>query len=384
MRILLTDIMFPNKYAKWRLVEIKSFIDEYKCDILVVNRIGSYAGTVFNFDWDILSEKFLLDQYDILIFNHTFNYINKYNTRIDGTKFNGMMKADYMLRHKSRSNEIVSFDIYDSIYHIFLMCYQAFNTVVKYPHNKQIIHLYPGGGYRNPISINTIHKDVKIVSTQNFISKYINDYNSIDVYGGPFYYKDDIITDKYRDDSILRICFTSMGDPITKGAFIYHNIASTYKEKYPADTVEFISIGNCPFNTNIIAYSAMDQLSLSSFYNSKVDIVISLDTGIACNGFPLGVEAMQEGCVVFTTDIHNQNILNGFNLDSFYIIDKNNISDIIGRIKSLVDRNILEEKSKVQKNHIFNLFNYNNTMTKIFRFITVPPLQHHACIIQEV
>ena len=384
MHILLTDIMFPNKYAKWRLVEIKSFIDEYKCDILILNRIGSYAGTVFNFDWDILCEKFLLNEYDILIFNPTFNYINKYNTTIDGTAFNGVVRGDYMLRHKSRRNETVSFDRYDHIYHIFLMCYQAFNKVVKYPFSKQTIHLYPGGGYIDPICINYIHKDVKLITTQNFISKNSNGYNSINVYGGPFYYKDDIITDKNRDDNVLRICFTSMGDPIEKGAFIYHKIVSTYKEKYPSDNVEFISIGVCPPHKNIKVYPAMDQLSLSKFYNSKVDILISLDTGKAINGFPLGVEAMQEGCVVFTTDIHNQNILNNFNIDPFHIISKDNISDIIDRIRILTDRNMLIQKSKLLQDHIYSLFNYDNTMKKIFKFIAEPPLQCRDCIAEEV
>ena len=42
-RILLTDIVFPSKYAKWRLVEIHSFIHKYDTDILVINRINNFS-----------------------------------------------------------------------------------------------------------------------------------------------------------------------------------------------------------------------------------------------------------------------------------------------------------------------------------------------------
>ena len=53
-RVLLTDIVFPNKYARWRLTEIYNFINDYDTDIMVINRINNYAGISFNFDFDIL------------------------------------------------------------------------------------------------------------------------------------------------------------------------------------------------------------------------------------------------------------------------------------------------------------------------------------------
>ena len=76
----------------------------------------------------------------------------------------------------------------------------------------------------------------------------------------------------------------------------------------------------------------MDQEKLSYFYNKNVDILISLDSGIQLNGFPLGIEGIIEGCILLTTDIHDQNKLNNFNLDDFFIIDRNNIENIIKKI----------------------------------------------------
>ena len=369
MNILLTDIMFPNKYAKWRLVEIKSFIDEFKCDILCINRINSYVNIQLDFDWDLLKDQFNLDDYDILIFNPQYNYVNKYNSSIDGTIYKGMLNADYMLRHKTKRSQLVNFDTYDVIYHIFLMCYQEFNNRFKVPYDKQFIHLYPGGGYINPSCINIIHNDVKLIVSQEFISRYIKTNKHINIFGGPFFYKKEGIQAKIRYTDKLTVCFTSMGDPQEKGAYIYHEIVKQYKIKYPNDNIEFISIGSCPPHEDIKSFASMDQLTLSQKYRDTVDILISLDTGLAINGFPLGVEAMQEGCVVLTTDVHNQNILNNFNIDSFYIINKDNLGEIIDKIKSMTDKDILQEKGVELQNKIYELFNYNNTMGKIFKFI---------------
>ena len=74
MRVLLHDIMFPNKYAKWRLVEIKSFIEEFDTDILIMNKITK-TNIKYDFDFDELRISHNLDDYDVLIFNPNFNAI---------------------------------------------------------------------------------------------------------------------------------------------------------------------------------------------------------------------------------------------------------------------------------------------------------------------
>ena len=107
MNILLTDCLFPVKYSKWRLVEIKSFIHEFRCDILCVRKVNLFKGCTFEFDFNILKDEFKLDEYDILIFNPNFNYVNCYNIDFDGTSFNGKINADYMFRHKSRRSDSV-------------------------------------------------------------------------------------------------------------------------------------------------------------------------------------------------------------------------------------------------------------------------------------
>lgn len=372
MNVLITDPVFPNKYAKWRLVEIKSFIDKYKCDILCCSRLWSYKGIKLDFDYNILSEYFNLGEYDILIFNPSLNHINTHNTSIDGTIFNNKLNADYMLRHKRNRSSTVSLNNYDIIYHIFLLCYNEFNLRFRFPHKKQVIHLYSGGGYINPTSICTIHKDVKIVATQEFISRNLSGFNHINIYGGPFYYKDEKIIYKDSVSANLSICFTSLGDSAEKGAYIYHNIVTKYIEMYPTDSVNFISIGSCPSHPNITSLPPMDQTSLSLYYRNIIDVIISLDTGVSLNGFPLGIEAVQQGCVLLTTDIHGQNEKNMFYIDNFHIIDKNNVLDIVKKIKYLTNKNICLQKGKELQEKIYELFKYENIMEPIFKYINHP------------
>jgi hypothetical protein len=99
-RVLLTDIVFPNKYARWRLVEIYNFMNDYDTDIMIINRINSYAGVNLNFDFEILNEMFQLYDYNILIFNPVYNYINIYNNNFDGTKYNNKLCCDYIIQKK--------------------------------------------------------------------------------------------------------------------------------------------------------------------------------------------------------------------------------------------------------------------------------------------
>ena len=123
------------------------------------------------------------------------------------------------------------------------------------------------------------------------------------------------------------------------------------------------------FSNNITSYKPMDQNELSNFYYENVDIILTLNTNKGINGFPLGVEAGIEGCVLLTTDPHNQNIENNFNIDNFYIIDTNDINNIIDKIALLTNKELLKEKSIEIQNKLYELFNYNNTMVKIFDFI---------------
>lgn len=372
-RCLITDILFPTKYSKWRLVEIHSFINKYDTDILIINRINTFKNINFSFDYEELKDKFNLYDYNILIFNPKFNYLNKYNIDFNGIEFNNLINCDYLLRKKKFKNEKFDINNYEFVYHIFLMNYLNFNNIFKYPFNKQFIHLYPGGGSNEEILIDlekNINKKVNIISTQQFISKYITRENKIDIFGGPFYYKNEQNKFKVTDNKELSICFTCLGDYKLKGGDHYINIVNIYKNRYPSDLVNFYSIGPSQNINNIICLPQMNQDTLDNFYYNNIDIVINLTTSESFDGFPLGVESIINGCLLLTTDTFGMNDKNNFNFNNFIIIDTNKIENIITKIKILYDdKKLLNKLTKELQYKIYELFNYNNSIVKTFNFI---------------
>ena len=373
-RVLLTDFLFPSKYALWRLVEIHSFINKYDTDIMILTKVKNHNHIIYNFDYDEIKDKFNLKDYDILIFNPEFNYINKYNDiKFDGTSYNKLYECDYMFRKKIYRNEIFDVNNYNFVYHIFLYNYNLFNKLFKYPYNKQGIHLYPGGGLTKGFNeIAQINKGTRIISTQNFISEELkkHNYSYANIFGGPFYYKNDKIKRKVFNSKIVTVCFTSMGDIYEKGADKYIELVDLYyNTQKNLELIKFISIGNCPPNKNITSLDKMDQNVLSDYYYQNVDILINLDSGKEINGFPLGTEALMQGCILLTTDIFDSNKLNNFNFDEFIIINRDNLDNIVEKLNKLLNINYRQNLSYKLQDKTFNLFNYENQMVKIFNYI---------------
>lgn len=374
MRILLTDIVFPNKYAKWRLTEIHSFMNKYDTDILIINRIDKYKNIDLNFDYIELEKQFNLKDYNILIFNPKYNYINKYNKNFNGLIYNNKIDSSYLIRHKKFGDIDFNINDYEKVYHIFLMNYYNFNKKFKFQFDKQFIHLYPGGGLINKDRLKNINKHTKLIPTQHFIKKYLDDLKNnclkICVYGGPFFYKNENLKSKNYNKKELVVCFTSVGDIYEKGADKYVELVELFYKKYNNLNIKFISIGNCPINKYITHIKQMSQNILTEYYLNNVDILVNLDSGKSLNGFPLGVEGACVGCLLLTTDIHNVNKKNQFNFDSFLIINRNNLDEIVNKIKYLYDnKNILQEKSLGLQKQVYKLFNYETQMNTIFDFI---------------
>ena len=78
---------------------------------------------LFKFDFGILCKEFNLHEYDILIFNPKFNYVNKYNKNINGIMYNGMINDNYMLRHKSRRSLFVNILSSKLVFFIFSLIF---------------------------------------------------------------------------------------------------------------------------------------------------------------------------------------------------------------------------------------------------------------------
>jgi len=366
--ILITDILFPSKYAKWRTEECKSFINEYSTDFLV-HKINSYAGVQYDVDYEDTEEEFRLNNYNIIIFDSKFNYLNKYNKIIDGTKFNTNNNFSYLFTKQT------TFDIkkYNIIYHIFLSMYKKFNESFQVPKNKQFIHLYPGGGLAAKGDLQGMDKATRIISTNPITTKWLQDINhrnNIEVLGSTQLQKNDIPHLKKKNNQTIKIAFSNLGSPDRKGAPLFKLIAEKYKEMYPSDNIEFIGIGNCKHSKNIIPIEPMPIKQLQKFYRDKIDIVLNLEDGKAFNGWPLGIEAALEGAVLITTDVHDTNKYMQYPENSLFIVEKDDYRNIIRHIKKLHDdRNLLQVMSSNIQKHSFKMFSYENQQQKIFDFL---------------
>lgn len=366
---LIVDIVYPNKYSRWRNSEINFFISEFKSDILIF-KLDSFADVDFNFDYEFCNENVnnLLSEYNILIFDSKYNHLNKYNTRIDGTLFNNKHGGSYLLTRNTELN----IENYSFVYHIFLHSYIKFNTTYNFDFKKQYIHLYPGGGFLGRKSdLLMIDKNTKLITTHPLSTLLVNRENnrkSIEVMIGPMFDKGESVVNKKINNGEITVCFSSLGYNTDKGANEFLKIVNDYKINYPKDNVKFISIGNCINDKNIIKFSPMDYKQLQNFYYENVDIYLNLETGVGFNGWPLGMESLKSGAVLITTDKLNVSKYYKLTNNPFFI--SNNLNDFVSIIKKLYDnRNLLLDKSIECQKFVLEYTSYKDQQLKIKNFI---------------
>jgi hypothetical protein len=358
LKILVVDRPFPTNEAQWKIEEVKSFILHKDVDVMsLMSKEENYKE---------MKEYYGLNDYNVLIFNPRFNYLNKHNRKFDGTIFNNKYPGDYVVT-KNKDFNIKSYDI---IYHIFYSRWRQFNSLYKLPQNKQVIHLYPGGGF-NLESINSIPKDVHIITTQKYYTNLFLERGYInikEVLGAFFVQKDNKFEMRNLNNNKIIVCMTSVHDKKVKGHDVYESVVSKYKSLYKKDNIDFIFIGKQSFKCNDIkTYPIMPMSKLKKIFET-VDIYINPEQGSFSNGWPLGVESMLKGSVLITTDPFNSSIYYKQYSDDVIIVKNDN--DIIMNIKKLYDdRNLLLNISNRLQKNVNEFYSFDNQQQKIFDYI---------------
>jgi len=365
-KILLTDIMFPNKFSTWRNNEIISFIEEFDTDILIF-KIDSYADTQFDFDWDFHNQSGLLNGYNILISNPKYNHLNKYNQRIDGTKFNYKFLASYLITKSS------DFDInkYDAVYHIFLNTFNVFDQHFKFDYSKQFIHLYPGGGYTDLSKIDNLEPKINIISTHHRTTKKLKEIghkNFLIAYFGTLMKSDESFFEKPEiTDKTINICFSTMGSAVNKGDDIYHQLINFY-QLFPEKKIKFWAVGNFEKRDGVEIVEPMDYLSLAKFYRKNIDVYINPETGNSFNGWPLGLESVINGSVLVTSDPNNDHD-SYFKEESGIFVFKD-FRELVKIIDHLYENlSEIRSYSKLTQKNLKNYLTYENQQSIIFNYI---------------
>ena len=367
MQVLITDGLFPNKYATWRNVEIISFIERFDASILVKHG-RSWAGIEFHFDFEneIFSEIFSSGEYKIMIFDPEYNYLNKYNVNFDGTQFNSRIKHYSYLVTKNSVFDIKTFDF---IYHIFLGSYYDFNEHFTIEGERQFIHLYPGGGYF-PGQSYLIKDNVNLITTHPMVTKEIRSKNNpfIECLTAPMYFRSEKPIASSTSKSNLNVCFSSLGNGKAKGARQYQIIATFYRLIFPRTKVRFHSVGNCAKNVFIKHHEAMSFVELENFYSQNIDIYMNLATKHAFNGWPLGLEALKSNCILLTTD--PDKVSSQYSADSFNIYPLKSALQFIKEIRKLeIDSNYLQKIRLSHKKFVEKFSGYDAQQLRIFDFI---------------
>ncbi len=380
---LLVDLVFPSSLAKWRQVITRSFIDMYSVDILVFK--VNFFLIEFSVDYEDMAKYMSLHLYDIYVFDSVYAHLNEYNDDdfFDGLKYIGKYAGSYLFRRKEHRSMPIDFTCYKFAYFILWCCWQQFVMSFSLsPKCKQIVHLFPGGGYRDTRLIQKMPKYVHIISTQEFTSRYIIQHDTghtfTNIFTGPYIDRCEVIPMKHSKLFVqsvpLRVCFTTIGDLHEKGAFVFDNIAKAYRMAWPDDPlVEFYSIGR-QFDSNYVTSKGiLSQWQVDKLYEDDIHILINPHS---CQseviGFPHGTEALVRGVLLFTTDPNDLNHKNGFHFqDELYIIQSLvDLSDIVSKIHFYSEhRDVLQQNSALSQQRAMTLFGYENTMSKINAFI---------------
>jgi hypothetical protein len=381
-RVLVTDYLFPNALAKWRLVEIGAFIERYDTDIFV----PYHAPGNYSLDWDALRESHHLARYEVLIFDSAFNSLDIYNkidrggSGLHGAAFNNLYPGAYLLRLRKFSGTHFNVSAYAAVYHIFLWQYHVFN--LRYgdvPQMRQMIHLYPGGAFvasngkfGNPIISDSAALVVTQAFTASFVRMHYPNNTMVSALGGPFLFKGERPLPKppKARGTPLIVAFASLGNIKEKGADHFVDFAEAFRTRHPHDNVIFWGIGNVPASIAVQALPIMPQAALDKLYAEHVDVYITCENTDRKHGWPLGLEAVLRGAVLFAVDDHNYNDQNQFFFTEGFTRLGNRSTDNSAALQRLhrysEDFDELHRHSLAIQQRSVDLFSFTRQMQPIF------------------
>jgi hypothetical protein len=340
-------------------------MEEFETTVLVKHG-KNWAGINFEIEPEKPEYENKLSEYRFLIFDPKYNFLNKFNQEFDGTKFNERIPTYSYALTKDSTFNILNFNHY---YHIFLGSFIEFNSIFQIPATKQTIHLYPGGGYTHEMNLN-LPEGVGAISTFPTTSVKLTELgiSHVDCWSVPLFLKNEDCSKRVIQEKPLRICFASLGNGSEKGDKTFRWVARFMSILFKKLEIRFISIGNCAKSRFIENIPPMSWKELEEFYAERVDVYINPVSKRATNGWPIGQEAMKQGCVVVTYDVNQ--IAKEFNAEAYKIQIVQNFFGIVKKLLELhYNRDFLIETSISNQEFVKRYAGYGNQQEIIFRFI---------------
>jgi len=372
IRMLIMDCLFPVVHGHWRTVEINHFLNHPLFDVDIF--VHPYAQLIDQITGIDLVDSFRyyhrhyphLKDHNIIIFDPKFNKLNVMNRRIDGTKFNRHVHGHFLLTKKDHYD----FRDYDIGYCIFLGVRNANAGIIKKRWWPSVCKIYPGGGYgydkdrMNKHLIEMRDNGERAIATQAFITEHVNRFvQTLNVYGVPLVPPSSTFTNKVHNSrSNLNVCFTSLGFALKKGYEDYMSLVDLFAKRHRSSNIKFHIVGLKNVTSplpNVVYHSVMAPQNLLEFYRTTIDVIASLPKIVNnCDpdGFPLGGEAMIQGCIPVLCDPYNCNSHFGFNENEALVMRKFDIAKIENFIlnlyrdpakRQLMSKNVAEKSRRL-------------------------------------
>lgn len=307
VNLLVTDFLYPNRFSSWRNNTLDYFLLN-GADALIFP-IDSFAGRRFERDWDFANRDGLLENRHITFFDH--DEFMKFDESVTSATVHTRFRRN-MTGYAITSNGVFDLRVYDAVYHIFLTNYHTFNHRYKFPESRQIIHLYPGGGfdYRQPEFKRPLPGTAGIIATHPLTSEiFANRHQlTLDAWTGPFWSPTSLASTgtsqtkppSMRDRPIV-VATASLGKSEEKGIDRFNRLAAALSGNRE---IQFLCIGNAldGLRPNVKTIEAVDFLELENIYRNDVDVYLNLESGLKPNGWPLGMEAAKHACALLSVD----------------------------------------------------------------------------------
>lgn len=111
---------------------------------------------------------------------------------------------------------------------------------------------------------------------------------------------------------------------------------------------------------------------LMEFYRREVDVIVSIDTAVAYNGWPLGVEAALNGVVLVTTDQHRARSYYPFSDDAVHVFDLLQLEGLVDFVELLnQDREELLRRSRICQRELTDYYAHERQQARIFDYIGI-------------
>lgn len=371
MKILVMDYLFPCLLGSWRTTELNWLLSQpdFEVDILV-NNFAYVRDRKLNPETEV--QKYFdryahLDGYHFLIFDPKLNGLQRFNSTLDGTVFNGQYSADFLLTRRTTIN----WSDYDLGYCLFLECRLRHRSLIEGQTWPMVTKIYPGGGFeyddKKVMNRLMLMGADQVITTQPAITRLTRQcgFPTLEILGAPTLPPNFTPQPKiFSSTSELHVAFMSCDNGPKKGFDNYGRLVEALTD-HPR--IIFHVIGDLPPIDRVRHHGMMTPEAMTDLFTSTIDVIVTpLNRHTDPDGFPMNSEAMICGCVPLQCDPQQLNDYYHLTADEGFFVPAFSVEYFKARLLELdADRNRLASMSQKIMGRIFDLLKVERQLEPI-------------------